>query len=146
MPRQTLDETERSKVVLSEVFAGTNLVVESPAVPVQKQGEVLLIFGETTWVRKLLSSLPNLLGHGDDRYFWNGLEPIRGDQILLSMLETGLDLRLPRLELVQRLFLLDILRYCDIAVSPVYRLTVLTPSGSILHTALVETPKLADGQ
>ncbi len=138
------EELERSKVVLSEAFVETNIVVESPAVPMAKQGETLLIFGDNRLVESFLNNLSAILGKGDGRYFWSGVRPLNETQIVLSMIEKDPTKRLPRLELVQRLFLLDLLRYCPlIQVRQFCRLTVLTPSGSIIHTAQVETPSLA---
>ncbi len=136
------EEAERSKVVLSEAFVDTNLVIESPAVPMTKQGEALLIFGASQGLQEFLRDVIGLLGKGDERYFWSGVRPLNDSQAILNMLEKNPNERLPRMELVGRLLILDLLRYSPIQIRKLCRLTVLTPSGSIIHTAQIETPRL----
>lgn len=136
------EETERSKVVLTEAFVDTNLAVESPAVPMTKQGEALLVFGASQGLQMFLRDVIGLLGKGDERYFWSGVRPLNDTQVVLSMLEKDPGKTLPRIELVQRLLILDLLRYSPVQVRQFCRLTVLTPSGSLIHTAQIETPRL----
>lgn len=136
------EERERSKVVLSEVFVESDLVVESPAVPKSRFGETLLIFGEQNFVSSFLENVSALLGKGDSRYFWNSVRHLSTTQIVLSMIERDPNLRVPRLELLQRLFLQDLLRHSTVQVRQFYRLTVLTPSGSVIHSSKVEVPSV----
>ncbi len=139
----SLEETERSKVILSDVFINTNLVVASPAVPISNKGEELQNFGYSEKVVEILSELSNLLGKGDERYFWSGVRPLNDSLIVLSMLEKDPTKRLPRVELVQRLLIGDLLRYSLVQIRRFYRLTVLTPNESIIHTQLVEVPDVS---
>jgi hypothetical protein len=140
------EEEGDCRVVMTNVFPGTDLVVVSQVFNRDQFGESVIVQGSNESITVLHPHLRSLLSKGDDLYLWSGVHrnPTSPPEISLQLEETG-ERHIPRVELVGYMFRRDVVDYCDLLISPLAFIEVVSPWGSFIKKQVIGLPSGRDG-
>ena len=140
-------EEAACRVIMTNVFPGTDLVLLSQVFNQDRFGECLTIQGSNEPLETLFLYLRNLLNRGGSSYFWSGVHRSPSDipGILLHLEETGQRV-IPRMELIGYIFRRDAVDHCDLFISPQVLLEVISPWGQIVNKVPIGLPTKRNGR